>query len=54
MLCVYVTRVVANTVFPIFLDMPEREPHWKVYFGHIHIYGVEEAVQNIVVFAPDG
>ena len=53
-LCVYVAGVVANTVFPIFLNMPGSEPDWRVYFGLVHGYSVEDAVQNIVVFVPVG
>ncbi|KOV79783.1 antibiotic resistance protein VanZ [Nocardia sp. NRRL S-836] len=53
-LCVYVAGVVANTVFPIFLNMPAGDPQWKVYFGLVHGYSVEDALQNIVVFVPVG
>ncbi|USX52455.1 VanZ family protein [Lentzea sp. HUAS12] len=53
-LCVYAAGVVANTVFPIFLDVPESEPSWKVYFGLVHGYDVSDALMNVLVFAPVG
>ncbi|WP_196777990.1 VanZ family protein [Lentzea aerocolonigenes] len=53
-LCVYAAGVLANTVFPIFLNMPGGEPQWKVYFGLVDGYDVLDAVQNMVVFVPVG
>jgi glycopeptide antibiotics resistance protein len=53
-LCVYAAGVVANTVFPIFLDMPYGESKWTVYFGLIDGYDVDDAMKNILVFAPVG
>ena len=52
-LCVYVAGVVANTVFPIHLDVPSDRPPWRVYFAPLE-YEVADAVMNMVVFAPLG
>ena len=53
-LCVYAAGVVANTVFPIFLNKPARSGQWKVYLELFANYDVEDAVTNILVFFPVG
>lgn len=55
-LCVYVAGVVANTVFPIFLDMPSSGEPWTAYLDVVPLagYEVSDAVKNIVVFVPLG
>ncbi|MCG8919121.1 VanZ family protein [Actinokineospora sp. PR83] len=53
-LCVYAAGVVANTVFPIFLDKPARSALWKVYLVPFANYEVGDAVTNILVFVPIG
>ena len=55
-MCVYVAGVVANTVFPIFLDKPSSNQSWH---GHLAVvplvdYEIADAVMNIAVFAPLG
>lgn len=52
-LCIYVAGVVANTVFPVYLDVPADRPPWRVYFAPLE-YETADAVMNIVVFAPLG
>lgn len=52
-LCVYAAGVVANTVFPIHLDLLADRPPWRVYFSPGD-YEVADAVTNMVVFAPLG
>lgn len=53
-LCVYAAGVVANTVFPIFLDKPARSALWEVYLVPLADYEVGDAVMNILVFVPAG
>lgn len=53
-LCVYVAGVVANTVFPIFLDKPGGPGRWFVHATLFADYEVGDAVMNIVVFLPVG
>jgi glycopeptide antibiotics resistance protein len=56
-LCVYSAGLVANTVFPIFLDMPaSAEPPWTAYLDVVPLVGYEvsDAVKNILVFVPLG
>ena len=53
-LCVYVAGVVANTVFPIYLDKPGPGAPWKVYLVPFAHYEVGDAVMNILVFVPVG
>ena len=53
-LCVYAAGVVANTVFPIYLNMPESDPQWRVYIGLVDGYDVHDAMMNVLVFAPVG
>lgn len=55
-LCVYAAGVVANTVFPIFLDMPAGDAPWTAYLDVLPLagYEVSDAVTNILVFVPLG
>ncbi|MDF1703706.1 MAG: VanZ family protein [Aeromicrobium sp.] len=53
-LCVYVAGVVANTVFPVYLDKPGGPGHWAVYLLPFADYGLGDAVTNVVVFLPVG
>ncbi|WP_245805084.1 VanZ family protein [Amycolatopsis australiensis] len=53
-LCVYAAGVVANTVFPIFLNKPAQTALWKVYVVPLTGYEVGDAVTNILVFIPVG
>lgn len=53
-LCVYVAGVVANTVFPIFLDKPGGPGRWFVHVTLFADYEIGDAVTNIVVFLPVG
>jgi glycopeptide antibiotics resistance protein len=54
--CVYLAGIVANTIFPIFLDKPHSSAPWT---GHLALvpfvdYEVADAVMNIAVFLPLG
>jgi hypothetical protein len=53
---VYAAGILANTVFPIFLDKPSRDAEWDTYLALTPIagYGVADAVTNVVVFTPLG
>ncbi|GAA1725985.1 VanZ family protein [Aeromicrobium alkaliterrae] len=55
-ICVYVAGVVANTVFPIFLDKPRRDVPWSTFVNLVPLvdYEVADAVMNVVVFVPFG
>lgn len=55
-LCVYLAGVLANTVFPIFLDKPSSDQPWDTYLNLVPLvdYEVVDAVTNIVVFVPLG
>ena len=55
-LSVYVAGVVANTVFPIFLDKPVADVPWSGHLWLVPIVGyeVDDALMNIAVFAPLG
>lgn len=55
-LCVYAAGVVANTVFPIFLDMPTSAGPWSAHLEVVPLAGYEvaDAVMNILVFVPLG
>ena len=55
-LCVYVAGVLANTLFPIYLDKPARSAPWDVYINLTPLAGYEvaDAVMNICVFVPLG
>lgn len=52
-LCVYAAGVVANTVFPVYLDKP-HEAVWQLYLDPFAPYDVADAVTNVVVFVPVG
>jgi glycopeptide antibiotics resistance protein len=55
-LCVYAAGIVANTVFPIFLDKPRASAPWNNFIAATPIvgYGVSDAVMNMCVFLPIG
>jgi glycopeptide antibiotics resistance protein len=55
-LCGYAAGVVANTVFPIFLDLPRSTAPWwwSIDLRPLGDYEVVDAVQNMVVFGPLG
>lgn len=55
-LCVYAAGVVANTVFPIFLDMPAGDMEWNAPLVVVPTAGYElvDAVPNILIFLPVG
>ncbi|WP_430790448.1 VanZ family protein [Actinoplanes sp. G11-F43] len=55
-LCVYAAGVIANTVFPIFLDMPARDMPWHSALVLVPLadYEIVDAVMNIVIFVPVG
>lgn len=55
-ICVYLAGIVANTIFPIFLDKPHGSAPWN---GHLTLvpfvgYEITDAVENIAVFLPLG
>jgi glycopeptide antibiotics resistance protein len=54
--CVYGAGVVANTVFPIYLDMPGGSVPWSTAISVRPFvdYELADAIQNVVVFAPVG
>jgi glycopeptide antibiotics resistance protein len=54
--CVYGAGVVANTIFPVFLDMPGGVQPWSSSIStRLFVdYEVADAVQNVVVFMPVG
>lgn len=55
-LCVYLGGVVANTLFPIYLDKPSGEGAWTedLAVKPLTDYEAADAVMNMVVFAPLG
>jgi hypothetical protein len=55
-LCVYVAGVVANTVFPIYLDKPSGDAAWDAHLELVPIVGYEldDALMNVGVFVPLG
>ncbi|WP_244931164.1 VanZ family protein [Nocardioides sp. W7] len=55
-LCVYVAGILANTLFPIYLDKPSRSAPWHAYIDVTPLVGYEvaDAVMNICVFVPLG
>ncbi|MFE4464273.1 VanZ family protein [Oerskovia sp. NPDC056781] len=55
-LCVYVAGIVANTVFPIFLDKPVSSAPWGSHLALVPFadYEVADAVMNVLVFVPVG
>jgi glycopeptide antibiotics resistance protein len=54
--CVYGAGVAANTIFPIFLDMPGGTQPWSSSISTrlFDDYELADAVQNVVVFIPVG
>lgn len=55
-LCVYLAGIVANTVFPIFLDKPARPGSWagQVVLVPFADYELADALLNVAVFVPLG
>jgi glycopeptide antibiotics resistance protein len=55
-LAVYAAGVVANTVFPIFLDRPASSAPWDRHLALVPLvdYELSDAVMNILVFVPLG
>lgn len=55
-LCVYAAGVVANTVFPIFLDMPAGDSRWTYFLVVVPTidYELADAASNILIFVPVG
>jgi glycopeptide antibiotics resistance protein len=55
-LSIYAAGIVANTVFPIFLDAPRSDEPWQpaIALIPIHDYQVQDALMNIAVFVPLG
>jgi glycopeptide antibiotics resistance protein len=55
-LSVYAAGVVANTVFPVFLDKPRADVPWSEYLVLVPWteYEVGDAVLNVLVFVPLG
>ena len=53
---VYVAGIVANTVFPIFLDKPVSSAPWGSHLALVPFanYEVADAVMNVLVFVPVG
>ena len=54
-LCVYAAGVVANTVFPIFVERPGHAVQkWHLFLVPLADYELADALENIVVFIPLG
>lgn len=55
-LAVYAAGVVANTVFPIFLDKPVTSAPWDAHLVLVPLvdYEVADALTNVLVFVPLG
>ena len=55
-LAVYAAGIVANTVFPIYLDKPDRAEPWTPYVALIPFadYELADALMNVAVFVPLG
>ncbi|SCX56777.1 VanZ like family protein [Klenkia marina] len=55
-LSVYAAGIVANTVFPVFLDKPGADVPWTEYLvlDPTTEYEVSDAVMNVLVFVPLG
>lgn len=55
-LCVYGAGIVANTVFPIFLDKPAADGPWHAHLVLTPLvdYEVADALMNVAVFVPLG
>ncbi|RXR22683.1 VanZ family protein [Oerskovia turbata] len=53
---VYVAGIVANTVFPVFLDKPVSSAPWASHLAVVPFadYEVADAVMNVLVFVPVG
>jgi glycopeptide antibiotics resistance protein len=53
---VYVAGIVANTVFPVFLDKPVSSAPWGSHLAVVPFAGYEvaDAVMNVLVFVPVG
>lgn len=53
---VYAAGIVANTVFPIFLDKPARSGGWMHHLTLVPLagYQVDDALINVAVFLPLG
>jgi glycopeptide antibiotics resistance protein len=55
-LSIYVAGIVANTIFPIFLDAPGSDEPWTPSVALVPFvdYEVEDALINVAVFVPLG
>ncbi|MEZ0492726.1 VanZ family protein [Kineococcus sp. TBRC 1896] len=55
-LCVYLAGIVANTVFPIYLDKPTGTGPWSDLLNLVPVVGYEPAdfAMNVAVFVPLG
>lgn len=55
-LAIYAAGIVANTVFPIYLDKPDRVEPWTPYVALIPFadYELADALMNVAVFVPLG
>ena len=55
-LSIYVAGIVANTIFPIFLDAPGSDEPWSPSVALVPFvdYEVEDALINVAVFVPLG
>lgn len=55
-LAVYAAGVVANTVFPVFLDKPVSSAPWSAHLALVPFvdYEVADAATNVLVFVPLG
>lgn len=55
-LCVYAAGIVANTIFPIFLDKPVSTSSWGSHLAVVPFadYEIADAVMNVLVFVPVG
>jgi glycopeptide antibiotics resistance protein len=53
---VYVAGIVANTVFPVFLDKPVSSAPWAAHLALVPLSGYEvaDALQNVLVLVPLG
>lgn len=55
-LAVYAAGILANTVFPVFLDLPRSDGPWAagIVLTPFQGYEIDDAVMNIAVFLPLG
>lgn len=55
-LCAYLAGIVANTIFPIFLDKPTVDKPWGAGLALVPLsdYEAADALMNVVVFVPLG